>query len=98
VPATVPAPSSAVPGPAADGRLAYRLFTGPDDRSFCERVSAALAEGYVLHGSPSATFNGSTVIVAQALVLPAAIASADAAVANAVDELDVVEFDGEGHA
>ena len=51
----------------------------------------------MLHGSPSATFNGSTVIVAQAVVLPAAIASADAAVANAVDELDC-EFDGEGHA
>ena len=97
VPATAPAQSSAAPGRAAEERLAYRLFTGPDDRSFCERVSAALAEGYVLHGSPSATFNGSTVIVAQAVVLPAAIASADAAVANAVDELDV-EFDGEGHA
>ena len=40
-------------------------------------------------------FNGSNVIVAQAVVLPAAIASADAAVANAVDDL---EFDGEGHA
>jgi hypothetical protein len=82
--------------------LAYRLFTGADDRAFCERVSAALAEGYVLHGSPAASFNGSTVIVAQALVLPAAIASADAAVANAVEELDADEFDAaaafEGHA
>lgn len=94
VPVTAPAPTPAVPG-AAEERLAYRLFTGPDDRAFCERVSAALAEGYVLHGSPSATFNGSTVIVAQAVVLPAAIASADAAVANAVEDL---EFDGEGHA
>ena len=77
-------------------RLAYRLFTGADDRAFCERVSAALAEGYVLHGSPAASFNGSTVIVAQALVLPAAIASADAAVANAVDELDADEFGADG--
>ena len=88
--------------PASEERLAYRLFTGADDRAFCERVSAALAEGYVLHGSPAASFNGSTVIVAQALVLPAAIASADAAVANAVDELDADEFDAveafEGHA
>lgn len=72
-------------------RLAYRLLTGPDDRSFCERISAALAEGYVLHGSPAATFNGTSVIVAQALVLPAAVAEADAAVARAVDGL---EFDG----
>jgi hypothetical protein len=83
--------------PAPDERLSYRLITGPDDRSFCERISAALADGYVLHGSPAATFNGSSVIVAQAVVLPAAIASADAAVATAVDELDG-EFDGEGHA
>jgi hypothetical protein len=87
--------------PAPDERLSYRLITGPDDRSFCERISAALADGYVLHGSPAATFNGSSVIVAQAVVLPAAIASADAAVATAVDELDGEfdgEFDGEGHA
>ena len=88
--------------PAPEERLSYRLVTGPDDRSFCERISTALAEGYVLHGSPAATFNGSSVIVAQALVLPAAIASADAAVATAVDNLESagedLEFDGEGHA
>ncbi|MFK4297193.1 hypothetical protein ABH924_002342 [Arthrobacter sp. GAS37] len=78
-------------------KLSYRLITGPDTKEFCERISTALAEGYVLHGSPSATFNGTDVIVAQAIVLPAAIASADAAVANAVDQLDE-EFDGEGHA
>ena len=85
--------------PALDEKLSYRLITGPDDRAFCERISAALDEGYVLHGSPAATFNGTRVIVAQAVVLPAAIASADAAVATAVDELDSEgEFDGEGHA
>jgi hypothetical protein len=99
---TATAPSRAVPNTSAEERLSYRLFTGPDDRSFCERVSAALAEGYVLHGSPSATFNGSTVIVAQAVVLPAAIASADAAVADAVEDLesDAYGFDDvlEGHA
>lgn len=50
-------------------RLRYRLLTGPDDRSFCERVSAALADGYQLHGSPSVTFNGERVIAAQAVVL-----------------------------
>jgi hypothetical protein len=53
-------------------RLAYRVLTGPDDRAFCERVSAALADGYVLHGAPSVTFNGERVIVAQAVVLPGA--------------------------
>jgi hypothetical protein len=81
--------------PVPEEKLSYRLVTGPDDRSFCERITAALAEGYVLHGSPAATFNGTAVIVAQALILPAAIASADAAVATAVEDL---EFDGEGHA
>ena len=88
--------------PALEERLSYRLVTGPDDRSFCERISTALAECYVLHGSPAATSNGGKVIVAQALVLPAAIASADAAVATAVDDLESagedLEFDGEGHA
>lgn len=29
-------------------RLPYRLLTGPDDRSFCEQVSAALLDGYEL--------------------------------------------------
>ena len=77
--------------------LAFRLITGPDDRSFCERVSEALAEGYVLHGGPAVTFNGTTVICAQAVILPQAVATSDAAVANAVDALDAdLDFDGEG--
>jgi hypothetical protein len=82
-------------------KLAYRLVTGPDTRDFCERISTALAEGYVLHGSPAATFNGTDVIVAQAVVLPSAIASADAAVATAVDRLESdedAEAAFEGHA
>jgi hypothetical protein len=49
--------------------LRYRVLTGPDDRSFCERVSQALDQGYRLHGSPSITFNGERCIVAQAVVL-----------------------------
>jgi hypothetical protein len=55
-----------------DDRLRYRLLTGPDDRTFCERISAALDEGYELHGGPAATYDGERVIVAQAVVLPAA--------------------------
>ena len=51
------------------GKLRYRLLTGPDDHAFCERVSAALDDGYELYGSPAATFNGKEVIVAQAVVL-----------------------------
>ncbi|RFU39758.1 DUF1737 domain-containing protein [Actinomadura logoneensis] len=46
----------------------YRVLTGPDDASFCWRVSEALDLGYELHGSPSVTFNGDRVIVAQALI------------------------------
>ena len=53
-----------------DGLPIYRLLTGPDDASFCHRVSEALALGYALYGSPAATFNGERVIVAQALLWP----------------------------
>ncbi|WP_231976480.1 DUF1737 domain-containing protein [Streptomyces sp. 3214.6] len=38
--------------------------------SFCHRVSDALALGYRLHEGPAVTFNGSRVIVAQALLWP----------------------------
>ena len=51
----------------------YRILTGPDDAAFCHRVSEALALGYVLYGSPAATFNGDRVIVAQALIWPDAV-------------------------
>ena len=50
--------------------LPYRLLTGPDDVEFCRRVSAALEEGYELHGPPALTFDGERVIAAQAVVLP----------------------------
>ena len=53
-----------------DSQLRYRLLTGPDTSAFCERVSDALAQGYVLYGSPGVTFDGTTTYVAQAVVLP----------------------------
>jgi hypothetical protein len=53
-------------------KLRYRLVTGPDDRTFCERVSKALDDGYELYGSPAITFNGERCIVAQAIVLKGA--------------------------
>jgi hypothetical protein len=53
----------------SEERLPYRVLTGPDDTSFCERVSQALTEGYLLHGAPALTYDGRRVIVAQALVL-----------------------------
>ncbi len=59
-------------GDPPDGLPRYRVLTGPDDAAFCHRVSAALALGYLLHGSPAVTTNGGTVIVAQALIWPGA--------------------------
>ncbi|WP_342362222.1 DUF1737 domain-containing protein [Terrarubrum flagellatum] len=35
----------------------YRMLTGPDDASFCHRVSDALSKGWVLYGSPTLTFD-----------------------------------------
>jgi hypothetical protein len=56
-----------------NGLPTYRLLTGPDDEIFCRRVSEALRLGYSLYGSPSATFNGKDVIVAQAVIWPGAL-------------------------
>lgn len=68
-----------------DGLPIYRLLTGPDDAAFCHRVSAALALGYRLYGSPAATFNGTQVIVAQALLWADAQAAAQAAAVPAAN-------------
>lgn len=56
-------------------KLGYRLITGPDDRSFCERISAALQDGYELYGSPSITRQDGQNYVAQAVVLKQPIRS-----------------------
>lgn len=48
----------------------YRMLTGPDDATFCHKVTAAIEMGYKLYGSPAATFNGERVIVAQAVIWP----------------------------
>ncbi len=55
-----------------DGRLRYRLLTGPDTVEFCQRVSQALANGYELAGSPAIAHDGERAVVAQAVVLPTA--------------------------
>jgi hypothetical protein len=51
-----------------DRPLRYRLITGVDDATFCERISGLLEQGSRLHGSPAVTFNGTDVIAAQAVV------------------------------
>ncbi len=53
-----------------DGLPRYRLLTGPDDEEFCKRVSEALTLGYALFGSPTMAFDGTHVIVGQAVVWP----------------------------
>jgi hypothetical protein len=51
-------------------RLRYQLITGPDDTEFCRRVSAALDEGYELHGSPTLAVASGQLVVGQAVILP----------------------------
>ena len=48
----------------------YRFLTGPDDEGFSRRVSQALELGYELYGNPALTFDGNTVIAAQAVRWP----------------------------
>jgi hypothetical protein len=73
-----PAAPATIAAPAAEGpRKRYRMLTGIDDSTFCQRVSDALSEGYELYGSPTMTFNGTNVIVGQAIVLKKAERKAD---------------------
>jgi hypothetical protein len=51
-----------------NGLPRYRVLTGPDDAAFCHRVSEALDLGYELYEGPGVTFDGTNVIVAQALI------------------------------
>ena len=37
----------------------YRFLSGEDDSSFCHKVSKALSEGWVLHGSPTYAYDAS---------------------------------------
>lgn len=53
-----------------DGLPRYRVLAGPDDETFCRRVSEALEMGFALHGGAALTFDGTDVIVAQALIWP----------------------------
>ena len=36
---------------------AYRYLTGPDDASFCHRVTDAINKGWSLYGPPTLTFD-----------------------------------------
>ena len=38
----------------------YGSLTGPDDASFCHKVTAALNKGWLLHGGPTYAFDAET--------------------------------------
>lgn len=38
----------------------YRFLTGPDDSSFCHKVTSALSQGWLLHGGPVYAFDAAT--------------------------------------
>ena len=59
-------------GTAATERLAYRFLTGPNTREFCEKISAALADGYQLYGDPMMMVQDGEAVCGQAVILPPA--------------------------
>lgn len=46
----------------------YSFLTGPDDESFCKRVSEKINNGWELYGNPTLTHDGETVIAGQAII------------------------------
>ena len=48
----------------------YRLLSGPDDETFCHRVTEALNKGWSLYGSPGVTYDveKKQIICAQAVI------------------------------
>ena len=38
----------------------YRFLSGPDDSSFCHKVTKALSEGWLLHGGPTYAFDAAS--------------------------------------
>ena len=51
-------------------RKSYRFLSGADNADFCQRVSDALADGYVLYGSPVMVMDKDVRVVGQAVILP----------------------------
>jgi hypothetical protein len=48
----------------------YRYLTGPDDSSFCHRITELLNRGWQLYGSPALTYDPETkrVVCGQAVI------------------------------
>ena len=51
-----------------NGLPRYRLLTGPDDETFCRRVSEALELGYELYGDPAISLDAGRAVVAQVVI------------------------------
>ncbi len=54
-------------------RKSYRSLTGLDDVGFCQKVSDALAEGYVLYGAPVMASCNGEIVCGQAVIFPGII-------------------------
>ena len=54
-------------------RKSYRFLTGPDDAGFCQKVSDAFAEGYVLYGYPVMASCNGEIVCGQAVILPVSL-------------------------
>ena len=50
-------------------RKLYRFLSGVDNAEFCQRVSDALADGYVLYGNPVMVMEKDVRMVGQAVIL-----------------------------
>ena len=51
-------------------RKSYRFLSGVDNADFCQRVSDALDDGYVLYGNPVMVMDKDVRVVGQAVILP----------------------------
>ena len=51
-------------------KKSYRFLSVVDGAAFCQRVSDALAEGYILYGNPVMVMDNGNRIVGQAVILP----------------------------
>ncbi len=107
-PAPAPRPQQAPRGPAAPrptpavgvtpgmpaGATGYRLVTGAPDADFEQRVSAALAEGFVLAGSPALAIDGERTVAGQALVRASGV-GAEPVAAPVAEPVEAEAADGD---
>ena len=64
--------ASKVP-PTHDNSKTPTFLTGRDDAGFCQKVSDAVTEGYVLYGDPVMASCNGEIVCGQAVILPGII-------------------------